>query len=182
MKKLLLIGIKDLKLMFRDRAALTYMLLAPFLLLAELAAPYFPPGTFNVVLGRADTGALVVSHKTPALVSITMFAMGLAALLATVQVYFRDTKSFLPYVTRIWLYTSPVLYPITFYDRLPEALQVVARLNPLYSLVGGWSDLLVRGELIPASMWISAALWSVGVLVVGALVFISRERDFAVRL
>ncbi len=32
MKKLLLIGIKDLKLMFRDRAALTFMLLAPFLL------------------------------------------------------------------------------------------------------------------------------------------------------
>jgi ABC-2 type transport system permease protein len=32
MKKLLLIGFKDLKLMFRDRAALTFMLLAPFLL------------------------------------------------------------------------------------------------------------------------------------------------------
>lgn len=32
MKKLVLIGIKDLKLMFRDRAALTFMLLAPFLL------------------------------------------------------------------------------------------------------------------------------------------------------
>ncbi|MEP7136169.1 MAG: ABC transporter permease [Chloroflexota bacterium] len=32
MRKLLLIGIKDLKLMFRDRAALTFMLLAPFLL------------------------------------------------------------------------------------------------------------------------------------------------------
>jgi ABC-2 type transport system permease protein len=32
MNKLFLIGIKDLKLMFRDRAALTFMLLAPFLL------------------------------------------------------------------------------------------------------------------------------------------------------
>src|SRR5512139_2767929 len=32
MKKLLLIGIKDLKLIFRDRAALVFMLLAPFLL------------------------------------------------------------------------------------------------------------------------------------------------------
>src|SRR5258705_7030642 len=32
MKKLLLISIKDLKLVFRDRAALTFMLLAPFLL------------------------------------------------------------------------------------------------------------------------------------------------------
>src|SRR5215211_6015783 len=32
MKKLFLIGIKDLKLIFRDRAALIFMLLAPFLL------------------------------------------------------------------------------------------------------------------------------------------------------
>jgi ABC-2 type transport system permease protein len=32
MKKLFLIGLKDLKLAFRDRAALTFMLLAPFLL------------------------------------------------------------------------------------------------------------------------------------------------------
>ena len=32
MNKLLLIGIKDLKLMFRDRAALILILLAPFLL------------------------------------------------------------------------------------------------------------------------------------------------------
>src|SRR6187455_444558 len=32
MRKLFLIGIKDLKLIFRDRAALTFMLLAPFLL------------------------------------------------------------------------------------------------------------------------------------------------------
>jgi betaine-aldehyde dehydrogenase len=41
------------------------------LLLAEIAAPFFPAGAFNVVLGNATTGAKVVSHKTPALVSIT---------------------------------------------------------------------------------------------------------------
>lgn len=41
------------------------------LLLAELASEHLPAGTFNVVLGNADTGSLVVSHKTPALVSIT---------------------------------------------------------------------------------------------------------------
>lgn len=40
------------------------------LLLAEIAAP-FPKGAFNVVLGQAQVGSKVVSHKTPALVSIT---------------------------------------------------------------------------------------------------------------
>ncbi|WP_317510558.1 aldehyde dehydrogenase family protein [Acinetobacter baumannii] len=41
------------------------------LLLAEIAAPFFPKGAFNVVLGQAQVGSKVVSHKTPALVSIT---------------------------------------------------------------------------------------------------------------
>jgi len=41
------------------------------LVLAEIAAPFFPKGTFNVVLGKAQVGAKIASHKTPALVSIT---------------------------------------------------------------------------------------------------------------
>lgn len=41
------------------------------LLLAELAAPFFPAGAINVVLGKAATGSLVVSHGDASLVSIT---------------------------------------------------------------------------------------------------------------
>lgn len=44
MKKLLIIGLKDLKLMFRDRAALTFMLLAPFLLTVGMG---FVTGRFS---------------------------------------------------------------------------------------------------------------------------------------
>src|SRR4030095_9043211 len=44
MKKLFLIGIKDLKLIFRDRAALIFMLLAPFLLTVGMG---FVTGRFS---------------------------------------------------------------------------------------------------------------------------------------
>jgi betaine-aldehyde dehydrogenase len=40
-------------------------------LIAEIAAEFFPPGVLNVVCGDRDTGRAVVSHKTPAMVSIT---------------------------------------------------------------------------------------------------------------
>jgi betaine-aldehyde dehydrogenase len=40
-------------------------------MLAELAAESFPPGVLNVVCGDRDTGRAVVSHRTPAMVSIT---------------------------------------------------------------------------------------------------------------
>jgi len=40
-------------------------------LMAEIAAEFFPPGVFNVVCGDRDTGRALVSHKIPAMVSIT---------------------------------------------------------------------------------------------------------------
>ncbi len=132
--------------------------------------------------------AAVISHLSfswvqllaiPMLVLIIVFATGLAMLLATLQVYFRDTTSFLPYFVRIWLYLSPVLY---YPENVPEKLKILEFANPLFSLLGGWGDLLVRGELIPWSMWLQAFAWAFGTLIAGALVFMSRERDFAVRL
>lgn len=40
-------------------------------MLAELAAEHFPPGVLNVVTGDRVTGAAVVAHPTPQMVSIT---------------------------------------------------------------------------------------------------------------
>jgi betaine-aldehyde dehydrogenase len=44
---------------------------ASTLLLAEIAAEFLPPGVFNVICGDRDTGRDLVSHPTPAMVSIT---------------------------------------------------------------------------------------------------------------
>src|SRR5512134_2738404 len=59
MKKLLLIGLKDLQLMFRDRAALTFMLLAPFLLTIGMG---FVTGRFSGgSTGLSDIPVVVVN-------------------------------------------------------------------------------------------------------------------------
>ncbi|MBC7724421.1 MAG: gamma-aminobutyraldehyde dehydrogenase [Burkholderiaceae bacterium] len=41
------------------------------LLLAEVAAEFLPAGVLNVILGDRSTGAAMIAHKTPQLVSIT---------------------------------------------------------------------------------------------------------------
>ncbi|HET9905457.1 MAG TPA: ABC transporter permease [Anaerolineales bacterium] len=59
MKKLFLIGVKDLKLVFRDRAALTFMLLAPFLLTIGMG---FVTGRFSGgSSGLSDIPVIVVN-------------------------------------------------------------------------------------------------------------------------
>jgi teichoic acid transport system permease protein len=113
------------------------------------------------------------------LACMTMFGAGLGAIFATLQVYFRDTMSFLPYFLRIWLYLSPVIW---FAEDVPARLAPLMKFNPLFPILGGWTDLLVRSEIPNPTIWLAAATWAIVTLVVGSLFFMSREREFAVRL
>jgi teichoic acid transport system permease protein len=120
----------------------------------------------------------------PILGLLTLFAAGLACLFGTLFVYFRDISSFIPYFTRIWLYLSPVIIPLsTLQTRFEKAhILWVAFCNPLFSLLGLWSDLLSDNKILGPQYWLVGTAWAVGTFVVGSLVFMSREREFAVRI
>jgi teichoic acid transport system permease protein len=115
----------------------------------------------------------------PFLLMLIGLASGLAALFATLQVYFRDTSSFLPYFIRIWLYLSPVIWMVT---DVPQSMKVLVFFNPLYPILGGFTEALVTGTVPAWPFWVEGTLIAAVVFVAGSLFFISRERDFAVRL
>ena len=49
-------------------------------------------------------------------------------------------------------------------------------------MLGGYAEVVQEGHIPDLYMWVTAAAWAIGVAVVGFLFFISREREFAVRL
>ena len=110
---------------------------------------------------------------------LIVLAAGAAMLVSSLQVYFRDLKNFLPYLLRVWLYVSPILY---FADEIPERYQILLALNPLGGLLTAWSDVINQGRAPDAGSLALAAGWAFGSFLVGALFFLSREREFAVRL
>jgi ABC-type polysaccharide/polyol phosphate export permease len=115
----------------------------------------------------------------PILALLVVFAFGGAMLAATAQVYFRDLANFLPYFLRIWLYASPVIY---YADEVPERFRPILVANPLYPMLGALSDIVNRGEN-PSLAYLAGGLaWAVATFLAGALFFVSREREFAVRL
>jgi teichoic acid transport system permease protein len=115
----------------------------------------------------------------PIFALMTVLAAGLSMIVSAAQVYFRDLKNFLPYALRVWLYASPVLYTA---DQVPDRYDAILALNPLASLLTAWSDVLDRGVAPSAHDLVIGAGWAVGLFVAGAIFFISREREFAVRL
>jgi ABC-type polysaccharide/polyol phosphate export permease len=114
--------------------------------------------------------------------TMVVFAMGMAALVATLNVYFRDTANFLPFVVRLWMYMSPILWMPTDLGDLPRFAQVAVQINPTFHMLTGYTQLLQRDGFPPLYMWLASGGWAVASVIVGFLFFISRERDFAVRV
>ncbi len=140
--------------------------------------PTWPVALVFMLLSHERTLTWATPLAAVFLVLIVVFATGLAAVFATLQVYFRDTSSFLPYIVRIWLYLSPVL----FFAEDMQKFQPWVLLNPLYSMLGGFTDLLLRGEMPTWQTWVMATAWAFGTLALGSWYLMSRERDFAVRI
>jgi teichoic acid transport system permease protein len=142
----------------------------------------FLPTLIVYAVLHAIAGLPVGPHllwAVPILALLTVFATGAAMFAATAQVYFRDVTNFLPYLTRIWLYASPVLY---YADEIPSRFKPVLTANPLYPMIAALSDVVNRGQAPSLGLLAGGAAWAVGALILGALFFISREREFAVRL
>lgn len=108
-----------------------------------------------------------------------MLAFGLSALLATAQIYLRDTKNILPFVGRFLLYSSPILY---LPENVPDSLSAITVLNPAFGLVSAWSEAIVMGQMPTPEMWITSIFWALFFFLIGTYLFLSREREFSVRI
>jgi teichoic acid transport system permease protein len=108
---------------------------------------------------------------------LTLFNLGCALLYAPLTVFFRDTTSLLPYLTQVWTYVTPVLYTV---QEIPPNLLVFLRFNPLYAFWAALEPIMVGRAPDPVYVFF-AALWAVSFLVGGAILFLIREREFAIR-
>jgi ABC-type polysaccharide/polyol phosphate export permease len=115
----------------------------------------------------------------PIILIALVFALGVAILISTINVYFRDIASFLPYLIRTLLYLSPILYEAS---ALKPELRILQHINPLFALLDSWSTAIVHAQTPELSSMLAASGWAFGVLLVGTYFFLSREREFAVRL
>jgi ABC-type polysaccharide/polyol phosphate export permease len=142
----------------------------------------FVPTIFVFLTIKAVVGSqfkVEMLWAIPVLLITILFALGLAITISCINVYFRDIASFLPYLTRSLLYLSPVLYEASELDPKLRLLEIV---NPMFPILDSWSSALVHGQMPETSSMLQALAWALGIFLIGTYFFLSREREFAVRL
>jgi teichoic acid transport system permease protein len=108
---------------------------------------------------------------------MTIFAMGLTFLCATITVYFRDFTNVVSNTTRLWLWATPILYTT---EEIPEGIKPYLELNPLYPFYAALEQIFQNQMPSPIYLLWGAA-WAIPTLALGLVVFMRKEREFAVR-
>jgi teichoic acid transport system permease protein len=115
----------------------------------------------------------------PVIAIALLMGLGMAILISCINVYFRDIASFLPYMTRSLLYLSPILYQAA---DLPDKLKSFEIANPIFYLLDAWSQVMVYATAPDLFSLAHSFIWALMIFLIGTYFFLTRERDFAVRL
>lgn len=70
-----------------------------------------------------------------------VFALGISLFAAAVNVRYRDIKYALPLVLQLWMYATPVVYPVSI---VPERFRSLYMLNPMAGLIEGYRQVILR--------------------------------------
>lgn len=112
----------------------------------------------------------------PLMVVAALLALSIGLWLGPINVRFRDIKHTLPFMIQIWMYASPIVYPLSI---VPQEWQALYALNPMVGVIEGfrWA-VFDRGEPNFTALAMSGAI--IVLLLAGGLIFFRRmERTFA---
>lgn len=142
-------------------------------------------GLLDVAVGSVLLFVLMAYYgfmPGPAVILVPLFVLqvfllvlGASMVLAAMNVRYRDVKYVIPFMTQLWLFVTPVIYPVTF---VPEQYRWLLALNPVTGVIEGFRAALLARPIPWDLVGVSWAI-TIVVLVVGAIYFRRTERDFA---
>jgi lipopolysaccharide transport system permease protein len=113
----------------------------------------------------------------PIFILIAMIsAMGVSLVVSATNVKYRDVGHAIPFVMQIWMFVSPIVYPVSL---VPEKWRFLYGLNPMAGVIEGFRWALL-GQTAPDPMVMTASfLVFVVFLLVSLVYFRQMERQFA---
>ena len=124
--------------------------------------------------GIAPNWTIVTVPVFLLLALVSALAVGLW--LSALNVKYRDVRHTIPFLVQLWLFASPVAYPVSL---VPENWRLLYSLNPMVGVIEGFRWALL-GKQSPDFSAIALSMVIVGVLLAGGLRYFKRtERTFA---
>lgn len=132
-----------------------------------------------VVLVTGEPIALRWLELIPAVLLECMFCLGVAFVFARLGAHVPDTSQVLPFLVRIWMYTSGILYSVAQFTKgRPSWVRTVLEINPAGVYVNLARHALLTNNPLPPFTWLMGVGWGVVALVAGYVIFWQGEESY----
>jgi ABC-type polysaccharide/polyol phosphate export permease len=111
-----------------------------------------------------------------------LLALGISLMLSVANVYFRDTQHFVTIVMQVWLYATPIMYPVSIIENEKPGLVGLYRSNPMERFTEIFRNTLYDGRWPSLANSVFVVVVSLAVLVAGYAVFKRYEGRLAEEL
>jgi len=133
-------------------------------------------GVYAVILGYYHFMPSWQVVFIPGLILLTILAtLGLGYLLAALTVTYRDFRYVIPFMLQIFMYASPVVFPVTL---VPEQYRWILALNPLTGIIDGYRSAILGQPWHLQTLGVSIAT-TLLLFTFGLFYFRKTERRFA---
>jgi lipopolysaccharide transport system permease protein len=109
------------------------------------------------------------------LVAVVFAALGVGTLLSALTVSYRDFTHITPFLLQIWMYITPVVFPVSL---VPQKWQWLLYLNPMTGLVEGFRSAFLGKPFDLGGLGVSVAV-AIVLFAAGIAYFERVERRFA---
>lgn len=111
--------------------------------------------------------------------NLVLFTFSVALMVATAQIYKRDTKFLFNFFLTVLFYLTPIFYKI---DMVPRPYQVYLMLNPLYWFTEGFRSLFIATEFSPIELLAIITLITLFFLVLTCLIWKRYKNEIRYRV
>jgi len=113
----------------------------------------------------------------PLFVALTVgMAIGIGLWLGPLNVRFRDITHTLPFLLQVWMYATPIVYPLSM---VPERFKFLYSLNPTVGLIEGYRWCLLGTNSLDLRALAITLVATLALLSSGLVYFKQQERQFA---
>ncbi len=103
-------------------------------------------------------------------------ALGVGLILSCINVRFRDVSQAVPFLTQVWLFATPVVYPL---KNIPDKWMAIYLLNPMVGIVEGMRWALLPDYAFSPILIVPSLTIGVAMLLLGLIIFRRTQRRFA---
>lgn len=127
-----------------------------------LAGATFQPNLFLIVLPLL-------------LLQTAVFSLGVGLWLSALTAKYRDFAFLTGFIVQVWMYATPVIYPISL---IPEKWRLLVMINPMAPIVESYKYAFLGAGTLNLGYLLISAVITVIVLLTGILIFNKVERTF----